>query len=74
MRRLILLAGLLCPLSRPAMPEDPDVFRLHWNAFVEPMNAYVAYRQNGIIRADKLREAMKALRKLEREEGWTEIR
>ena len=56
------------------MPEDPDVFRLHWNAFVEPMNAYVADRQNGIIRADKLREAMKALRKLEREEGWTEIR
>lgn len=73
MRKIILLAGLLIPTLRSAPSQDPQ-FISEWNAFARPMSAYVAGLNGGVVQADKLREAMRAWRKLERDQGWGRVR
>ena len=76
-KTMVLLGLLLISTSQSAAPQnyiEQNAFMDRWNRFVDPMNEYVMARRDGIIRADKLREAIKAWRSLEREQEWDRIR
>ena len=68
-----MLALFLIPTLRSA-PSLDGKFINEWNNFARPMLSYVDGLKSGIIRADKLREGVRAWHKMERDQGWSGLR
>lgn len=73
MKRLLLLVALLASTSQSAVAPDRE-FAEHWNRFARPMTDYIEGLKEGLVRSDKLEDAIHAWRKLEHDQNWDQIR
>lgn len=69
-RKALLAMFTTAVIAKPA-EIDGDFIQL-WNDFAKPMTEYVNGLRGGYNRFDKLREGVRAWRKLERAMKWTE--